>query len=104
MNIVDIQRRLESAEDIVAEMIAAETTPVMIVGAKCSVTDIIAVAPVISGITSFIARAARPRSVGKIDIAAIRTPERRDALNAVFSSFALSKRLIISGPERNVQK
>ena len=104
MNIVDMHRRFESALLIVADMIAADTIPVITVGAKCSVTLIMAVAPVRPGIASCIAYAARPRRVGKTAMAAMRTPERSDALNAVFSSFALSKRLIISGPERNVQK
>ena len=42
---VDIHSRLESADDIVAEMIAAETRPVMKVGANLLVTAIIAVEP-----------------------------------------------------------
>ena len=55
MNIVDMHRRFESALLIVAEMMAADTIPVTIVGAKCSVTLIMAVAPVRPGILSFMA-------------------------------------------------
>ena len=76
----------------------------MMVGAKWFVTLIIEVAPVIPGTMSLTASAHSPSSVGNTAMAAIRTPDSRDALIAVFSSFALSKRLIISGPERNVQK
>ena len=101
---VDIHSRLESADDIVAEMIAAETRPVMKVGANLLVTAIIAVEPETPGRASLTARAARPRRVGNIAIAAMRTPESREALKAVFSSLADSKRLIISGPDRKVQK
>ena len=104
MNIVDMHSRFESALDIVAEMIAADTRPVMMVGAKWFVTLIIEVAPVIPGTMSLTASAHSPSSVGNTAMAAISTPDSRDALIAVFSSFALSKRLIISGPERNVQK
>ena len=80
MIIVDIQRRLESALDIVALMIAAETIPVMIVGAYVCVTAIIAELEEIFPSVSDTERAARPRSVGKIAIAAINTADTRLAL------------------------
>ena len=37
-------------------------------------------------------------------MAAMRTADRKDALRAVFSSLAVSKRETISGPARKVQK
>ena len=73
-------------------------------GAYALVTAIIAVLPATSPSESFSARAVRPSSVGKIAMTAISTPLKSDALRAVASSLALSKRLTISGPERNVQK
>ena len=45
MIIVDMQSRLESADDIVAQIIAAETIPVTIPGANCVATAIIALLP-----------------------------------------------------------
>ena len=80
MIIVDMQSRLESALDIVALMIAAETIPVMIVGAYACVTAIIAEPDAGLPIDSFTERAARPNSVGNTAIAAIKTAERRLAL------------------------
>ena len=106
MTIVDMQRRLESAEDIVAQMMAAETMPVTAAGAYALVTAIMALEPFSAsvGMASFMESAARPSSVGKIAMAAIRTAETSEARWAVFSSFADSKRETISGPERKVQK
>ena len=57
-----------------------------------------------AGSWSFRAKAARPRSVGKMDMAAIRMAQRKDARTAVFSSLQVSKRETISGPQRKVQK
>ena len=98
--------RFESAEDIVAAMIDADTIPVITAGAWWFVTAIIAVFALsgVSPSSSFIARAASPRMVGKIAIAAIKMADRKEAPTAVFSSLQLSKRLTISGPDRKVQK
>ena len=106
ITIVDMQSKLESAEDMVAQIIAAEISPTMAPGANSLVTAIIALLPFSArpGIWFFIARAARPSSVGNMDIAAMRMADSQEALRAVFSSFAVSKRDTISGPARNVQK
>ena len=73
---------------------------------EAEVTAIMALEPFAAkaGRESFTARAARPRMVGKMDIAAIRTPESKEARWAVFSSLAVEKRETISGPDRKVQK
>ena len=103
MIMVDIHRRLESAEDMVAQMIAAEIIPTINAGACAVVTAIIAFLPP-SARSGMVASAARPSRVGKMDIAAIRIAESQDACRAVFSSLAVSKRDTISGPARKVQK
>ena len=84
----------------------AETMPVTAAGAYALVTAIMALEPFSAsvGMASFMESAARPSSVGKIAMAAIRTAETSEARWAVFSSFADSKRETISGPERKVQK
>ena len=103
---VDIQRRLESAEDMVAQMMAAEMRPTMMAGAWAEVTAIMALEPFSArlGMVSFTASAVRPSRVGNTDMAAMSTAESREALRAVFSSLAVSKRETISGPARKVQK
>ena len=103
MIMVDIHRRLESAEDMVAQMIAAEMIPTITPGACAVVTAIMALAPP-SARSGMVASAARPSRVGKMDIAAMRTAESHAACFAVFSSLAVSKRDTISGPARKVQK
>ena len=99
ITIVDIHSRFESAEDIVAQMMAAEIRPTITPGACTLATAIMALLPSSArfGSVSFTARAARPISVGKKDMAAMSTAESSAACFAVFSSFAVSKRDTISG-------
>ena len=106
ITMVDMHSRLESAEDMVAQMMAAETSPTMTPGAWALVTAIMALLPSAArpGMVSWTARAARPSRVGKMDMAAMRMAESQEAFCAVRSSLAVSNRETISGPARKVQK